>query len=240
MLMKLQLLILCYILLSCLNLSGQSANLITTENPKFLTKLYYDSLEANQAIYKGIEYIYYAHKFDGNPYFFSGDMTNCEVIYEDFVYDSIQAYYDIFKQLLIIKHDELPFHIALDSKKISQFKIHGHVFEKLYLDSIPGMTNGYYDKRVDKKVKFYVQREKEIEEEVANQFIRKWFVVSNKYYIFKDGIYHRVRGKGSVLKVLADHKKELKAYIRNNSISFTTFPEDGIKKIVEYYNELSK
>jgi len=236
--MKLHLLTFLFILSSSFNLLAQSSNLIVAEKPSFPTNLYYDSLDTTPAIYKGIEHIYYSFRIEGDPYYFSEDMTDCEITYNDFVYDSIQSYYDIHKQLLIIEHDKLSYDIALEPRKISQFKIHGHVFENLYLDSLSGMVNGYYDKRVDGNVKFYVRREKELRKEIENQAVRQWFVELNKYYILKDGIYYRVRGKGSVLKVLYEHKKKLKAYIRTKRISFNTFPEDGIEKIVEYYNEL--
>lgn len=236
--MKLHILTFFFTLVSCFNLLAQSANFISAEKPSFLTKLYYDSLETTPAIYKGIEHAYYAYRIEGDPYFYSEDMTDCEITYNNFVYDSIQTYYDIHKQLLIIEHDKLSYDIALESKKISQFKIHGHLFENLYLDSLSGMVNGYYDKIVDGEVKFYVRREKELRKEIENQSVRQWFVELNKYYILKEGIYYRVRRKSSVLKVLFEHKRKLKAYIRSKRISFNTFPEDGIEKIVEYYNEL--
>ena len=235
--MKLQLIYILF-LFSYLGLRAQSTSLVTAEKPKLLTSLYYDSLETSSGIYKGAEHVYYSYRIEGNPYFFSENMTNCQITYGDFVYDSIQGYYDVCKQLLIIKHEKLYSDIVLESRKISQFKIHGHVFEKLYLDSIPGMFDGFYDKIVDDKLKFYVWRGKEIAEVIENKSVRRWFVSSDRYYILKDGIYHRVRGKGSVLKILAEHKKKLKAYIRDEKISFSASPEDGIKKVVEYYNKL--
>lgn len=236
--MKLHLLTLFYISLPLFSLLAQPASVITAEKPAFLTKLYYDSLETTPAIYKGTEHVYYEFRIEGIPYFYSEDMAASEILYNDFVYDSIQAYYDIYKQVLSIEHNKLSYDIDLDPKKVSQFKIHGHLFENLYLDSLPGMKDGYYDKIVDGDVKFYVRREKELRKEIENQVVKKWFVDLNKYYLLKEDIYYKVRGKGSVLKVLAEHKKKLKAHIRAKSISFKASPEDAIEKIIEYYNEL--
>ena len=61
----------------------------------------------------------------------------------------------------------------------------------------------------------------------------------DRYYIRKDGNMYRVRKKRSILKVLADRKKEVKSFIRTNYFDFRTNPDYQLTEVVRYYDSLN-
>lgn len=65
------------------------------------------------------------------------------------------------------------------------------------------------------------------------------FSQSVKYYILKEGVYHAVRSKGSVLKVFKSKKKELARYIKQQKLDFRHAPEEAIVSVVREYERLT-
>ena len=215
-----------------------SNSVILAKKPNFQTQLYYDSLDTTPGIYTGAEHQYYSFRIEGNPFFFSDDIAPTDIHYNGFLYQNIEAYYDLHLQAIIVEHDNMSFAIRLDNKRISHFKMYEHKFVHLDVDSISGMKSGFYDLVVDGPVKFFVRREKELRKEIDNQIIREWFEPLTRYYVLKDGSYHRIKRRGQILKLFGDKKKELKTFIKQQRISIRTFPEDGFEKIINHYNEL--
>ncbi len=66
------------------------------------------------------------------------------------------------------------------------------------------------------------------------------FDQSVKYYIRKEGVYHTVRSKASVLKVLKSKKKELARYIKQRKLDFKRAPEEAIVAVVRQYEQLNE
>src|SRR5436190_959037 len=64
--------------------------------------------------------------------------------------------------------------------------------------------------------------------------------VSLMYDILKDGVYHKVNDKASVLAVLADQKPALKKFISDKKINFRADREKAIARVAEFYYTIKK
>ncbi len=65
------------------------------------------------------------------------------------------------------------------------------------------------------------------------------FDESVRYYVVKDGNFHVVKTKGSVLQVLSDRKSELKNFLRKNRIRYNDDREKAIVRLTEFYDTLN-
>ncbi|UZR97241.1 hypothetical protein [Chondrinema litorale] len=215
-----------------------AANNLLQEAYNFTDKLYYNTIETSASIYKGEEYVFYSFRIDGDPFFYSEESDFGDIRYGGILYKNIEYRYDIYLKKLVVAHNKLSYNICIDTAMVDYFKLHNHQFYKLEADSSETIKHGFYDMLVDGDAKLYAKRSKSLQKEIENQQIHEWFDIEDKYYLFKDGVYYKVKKKGSLLKVLKNKKKALKSHIKSEGIKFKKSPENGLIQTVNYYNKL--
>ena len=225
--------------------SDQLATLTIVDNTpssshNYLMRLYSDSVEVSSGIYKGNEYLFYSYRMDGHPFFYSDDLSIGDILFDGILYKNVEFYYDTYLQQIILEHDKLSFAITIENDLIDYFKIFDHHYYKLEADSNETIKEGFYDLLFDGEVKLYAKRSKSLQKNIENQEVHQWFDIEDKHYVFKDGIYLKVKKKGSLLKILKDKKKVLKSHIKQQKITFGKFPEKGLARTIEYYNKLQQ
>lgn len=197
----------------------------------------------NAMIYTGNSY-FDAYEGILNHQFFVVDYWEFgSVNYDNYSYDSIFLMYDIYQDLLLIENfnsDGFLSPIKLYSPKVSSFRLHGFDFIRLEKDTISNIKEGFYNLMYDgDNLQVLVKRRKEIVNANEINSVREEFIERDRYYIQKYGIYYQVRKRGSILKVLNDHKKEVKAFIRKNNFIFKINPETQMVEVVKYYDSLN-
>ncbi|MEJ7646289.1 MAG: hypothetical protein WKF87_16960 [Chryseolinea sp.] len=208
----------------------------------FLTKArtqmiarYEDDMKPQSRLYNGTEYQDYFSKNDEHPYFGIDDWSYGDILYDDELYENVAIFYDISRDRVITEHGLNGAKIELITEKVSTFTINNHKF--VHLKS-PDQTIdvGFYEVLSDGKTKVYARRQKFLQQTAESNDIIYTFEEKNRLYIFKDGIFHSVRSKKSVLKVLKDRKQALTAYLNKNNMRFKTNREDAISKMASQYD----
>ncbi|MEM1136302.1 MAG: hypothetical protein AAGI07_10725, partial [Bacteroidota bacterium] len=215
-----------------------SKNEISNPAYDFTTSLYQDSIVVGPLIYRGDEYKYYNFRIEGHQFFYADEAFIGNVFFDGFLYKNVQLLYDIYLKQLVIEHDNLAYSISIENKLVDYFDLFGHHFVRLKEDSNRVISDGFYDLLVDGDVKFYVKREKSLQKTLENQRVIQWFELETRYYAYKDGGYHKVKKKGSILKLLQDQKKTLKTYLKKQKIYFGKDPENGLTETIKYYNTI--
>jgi hypothetical protein len=204
---------------------------------------FYDrELDRNTMLYTGISYYdphstIKGHQFFGDDYWEQGSID-----YNGQHYDSIYVKYDIFKdQLLVENFNSNGFlsPIILDRTKVNSFDLREHHFMKIEADTTSILRTGYYDLMYQgNELQFVVHRRKEIVDSNEISTIREEFAIKDRYYIKKGDDYYRFRNKNSLLKILKDHKKELKAFIKRSGMQTTMQPDVLFTRIIKYYDSI--
>jgi hypothetical protein len=60
-----------------------------------------------------------------------------------------------------------------------------------------------------------------------------------EFYVRKDNVYYKVAGKGALLDILKDRKKQLQQYIKTNKIKFNNDPGRALANIAGYYDHIT-
>jgi hypothetical protein len=116
----------------------------------------------------------------------------------------------------------------------------GHYFVNIEEDTLSNVKNGFYDVLSDgAKAKVLIKRRKEINESQNMGRLEKEYDINDIWYIKSSQEYYIVKGKNSILKVLADRKNEIKAFLRKNKERFRNDHEKQLIDVVEYYNSIS-
>ncbi len=197
-----------------------------------LYQKWYDSQKNQSGIYNGREYLDYTRLLkEGHAFFDTTVALTGSVRYNQVTYENIQLMLDLITDELIVRHFNNIFLIQLVKDKVDWFNIKGHHFEHLGRDM--GLSPGFYDRVYDgNNIKMYVRRRKMIQEVIQHMTIEKIVHPEDRYYIVKDGQFHTVRSKSSVIKLLGN-KRQLNQSLRQNNIRFKANRELAIKTMVE-------
>lgn len=197
----------------------------------------YDALlGTNQHIYRGPQYVEFLGQEDKNPFFGSSDWMDCNVHYDGQWYQ-VPVLYNIVKDELAVL---LPNGnaVQIEKARVSGFDLPDGHFENMADNQLK--ENGFYQVLFDGNVQVLARRKKQFMEKVTYDGAYYQYLDRDFYLIHKDGTYYTVKGKGSVLKVFANHKKELRKFLSENRISFGASKEAALVKMAAYYNSLMK
>ena len=199
---------------------------------------YTEAIQNQSRLYNGSDYVFYLSKDEEHPYYRSDDWNYGSVVYWGESYQNVALLYDLSIDQVITEHNRgNP--IKLISEKIQGFTLFDHTFVRLYRDEKNKISEGFYDRLYDGKSKVYAKYYKVYEETLESRQIIPRFDESTRYFLVKDGIFHTVKSKGSVLDVLADRKQEIKAFLRKNNVRFKDNREKAIVQVTEFYDTLN-
>jgi len=204
--------------------------------------IYKSSFNKHYKIYTGK---YYSDSYIGikdHPFYNENTWEIGTIAYDNEEYDSIEIKYDIYKDLLLVKHvDDNGYLkiIQLYTAKVDNFQISGHHFMQFKEDSLPNNINGFYDILYSgAKASVLAKRIKEIDRSTTSTSLEKKFVIKDKLYIRIEEDFHEIKKRKSMFEVFSDHKSELKAYLKLNKSRFRNDHERELVEAVEYYNSV--
>jgi hypothetical protein len=100
-------------------------------------------------------------------------------------------------------------------------------------------AEGYYYRLYEGESTVLERRIYTLNETRKGEEVTAWFGTSIKYYLRKDEAYYPVRSKGSVLKALGAHKKELNSYAKEQKLNFRRNTAEAIVSLVKAYERLN-
>jgi hypothetical protein len=234
----------CYFFLFCSgNLFSQSPGMDNSFYSKALKNsiaVYHQSFGNQSAIYNGPLYNGYAFQFkEGQPCFYSKDVTWGSIIYDGILYDSIVMKYDEIADALIVVNGADQ--IQLWNEKVDGFHLYDADFTQPQKDSnVSGLVfKGFYNLLYNGKISL-LQKQIKVIREVINSSAELLRFVDTKdyYYIKKNGTYYSITSSKNFYKILGDHKTEVKQFVRANKLSFRKDRQNMLIKATAYYDSL--
>jgi hypothetical protein len=195
-------------------------------------KFYTQTIGVQSRLFEGSDYKEYIPQRDEFPYLHD-DVMNGDVKYGGEVYKDVALYYDLEKDEVITSYPHGN-KVQLLRDKVEYFDIGGHRFVLLQNQKV---TAGFYDLLYDGKMKFYARRQKVRVLKVNTNGSEAYntFEERVKYFILKNGVFHTVRSKRSVLGLLKDKKKDMKRLLRAENVGFGREREKAITLLLKNY-----
>jgi hypothetical protein len=196
---------------------------------------YTEAIGIQSRLFNGSEYL--EHIVSRNEYaYMHEDVEYGNVKYAGELYTNVPLYYDLETDQLVtaFPHGKK---IQLLRSQVEYFEIDGHKF--VLLDN-KKMANGFYDLLYDGKMKFYAQRQKVLVMKVDSNGgnAHNIFESSVKYFILKDGAYHAVKTRRSVLALMSDHRKEIKRALKAANVRYKNEREKAIALLLNNYERI--
>lgn len=205
--------------------------------------LFNASIGEESRLYNGTEYNFYDPIIKGNAYFSDVNaFTPGSVFYDGTFFSGVPMLYDIYSDKVVTLLYNHFSKFSLAKEKVQSFDILGHHFVNINADTLTNnlvIKSGFYDELYNGKTQVLAKREKNIQTATSGILgPESYFNPVKNYYLRKNNIYYTITGKGSMLGVLKDKKKEIQQYIKTNQIKFGDDPEGAMVKIASYYDHL--
>jgi len=202
-----------------------------------------DSLDGSDiGLINGEEYRNRHTGINGHPYYQSDSWFQGTVTSGDQEHQDVWLRYDTFDDLVILNHTigTGTVMIALNKEVIGEFTLDKDHFIQLYdADIVNGFPEpGYYQELYNGEVQLLVKWKKYISGSSGLQ--PGEFRPDPVRVVRKDGVYHQLNGKSSLIKILDDRKETVSSYIRSNAIVVRNAPDSDLVKILGYYDSLSQ
>ena len=177
-----------------------------------------------------------------HPFFVDNLWKSGKIWYSGKEYDILMMKYDLSRDYLVhlLYKNTSANPVSFNKEFVREFIIDGRHF--LYLDDFESSSGnklnpGYYEIVYDGEIKFFVRREKlkNVEKDPLDQNYSLW----TYFFLKKNGEYFRVNGNSGLVNALGTHKKELRSFMRKNSVRLKTDSYDSIRSVLDFYNNLN-
>lgn len=201
----------------------------------------YEKVYGRQShLYDGHEYINHDPRIKIHPFYPVDSMQVGYVFYDGVRYQPVPMLYDVVRDELVVRPVEAAYLIRLHSTKVDSFTLKERRFVRLAGDTLSNIKPGFYEVLYNGKVKALARRTKQIKEDVSQGIYQAEYLVKDRYYVLKDGIYHEIRTKQSLINLFADQKKALQKFLRTNNIKFKNQRSAAITGVVREYESLTQ
>jgi len=200
--------------------------------------IYSSGIGEQSEIYNGEIYNIRPVATKGSPYFLDAAFTVPGMIrYNGTLYKNVPLLYDIFANQMVAAQRNVFFVLRAD--KLSDAYFSGHHFINL-VNQTGKLSPGYYDELYEGRSQVLVKRAREVKRLAATQTVEVSYFNSDVIYIRKAGAYFEVDGKGSVLSLFKDKKKELNQFLKDKGVRYGDNREASIVLLANYYDQLTK
>jgi len=190
------------------------------------------------ALYSGKEQKGYLRS-SNHPYLKDVQYTKARLSYRRIIYPDALLRLDLNRNELMVLSPDLR-NIVLHPESVDYAELHGQRIIYFRRDSLPGCPpTGYYIMLYSEKIKVLKKQDLTLIEKSEPTGINRNFETTTRFYLYKDGVYHSIRNKNGLLKVLHPYQKELKHFISAHRLRYRHNVEEFLTRTVGEYEKIS-
>lgn len=193
-------------------------------------------------LYNGEEELKYTRRYLNQPYYPGADCAQGDLYAWGLRYSQVHLRIDLYKQQLIVRSPDQRFHLVVPAAQVDSVKLHGHTlfYNDATKETMSQLPAGYYFRLHEGSRCTLVARSwMETLREETNKVIRIRFKPIRRYYFFDGQKWKTVKSKSALLKCMPGHAKALKAYIKQQQLSFKKDKkEEAFTALARYYETL--
>ena len=230
---------LCLMLFGWQTLSAQDSSVSAIEP---YASAYMDVASAHAALFSGNRQQQLVQTLLNHQYFKEQDFVGGRLSYGGIVYPDVSLRWDLYRDELIIL-SPASYNIVLTSEIIDFAEIYGYHIFYLHPDSLSGCPPaGNYirlhsgdDYLLLEKLTNTMYRDENVR---RNRYVY-YFALSSDFYLQKNGTYHKITNRRTLLKTLDTHRKELRRFIRARDLRYKLDAEKMVLETVKEHEKLS-
>ena len=197
---------------------------------------YHSYLTPESGLYRGPEYIVYAHLLkEGHPYFGQGQAHQGSILYSGVLYTNVSILFDLVKQTVVISDARGIFRIGLIWENVDSFTIQNNSFIN-NRDSIhTNLRPGYYQLLHQGRLTILKREKKTIRSQIDYLTVNQYIDYSVDYYLKKDGDWITVNSERALLHAMGADRQALKKFLRSNGLKFKKNKDNTLLRSADWY-----
>ena len=187
--------------------------------------------------------LYYGNEQDAHrratnhPYYDDRQYTVARLTYNRVIYPEVMLRWDLFRDELIVLSPDFR-HIVLFAENVNVAELHNRniIYFRRDENTPSSPSSGYY-------ILLYSGSNRIMEKTVAHLMHRGsnedlYYAMTTRFFLHNDDVYHIIKNRRGLLKVLKSHKRELKQYISANRLKYRKNAGEFIYMTVKEYENL--
>lgn len=196
-----------------------------------------DTLKENQMLYNGRLWRDLYSRIDGDQFLFSSDFIPGSVAMEGRVFTGVPLAYDIFKDQLITQTRH-GLALQLNKEMVDSFSL-SYNGKDYYFERADSTSeySGYVNVLYKGRSSFMVKYKKNIDLLAVDKKYDQFYQVQ-RMYLVRDNSVDQFSGKLEFMKLLGDHKKQVRTYMKKNRITAAKSNPESFVPLIEYYDQI--
>ncbi|QNE39760.1 hypothetical protein F1C16_09430 [Hymenobacter sp. NBH84] len=204
--------------------------------------VYYDRINVRKTVFIGPEYsVFLGYDKQHYPYFQIDSAGQGSIVYDGLAVAGVRLLYDIQADQLVMQYPESPLRFLLDTARITDFTLGGHVFHRFAADSTrpAGLATGFYDILLPTgPLQVVAKRQKQRQDQVKDRRELPYYLLKDKFYVIEKNQAKPVKTKKDLFRLRPENRKVLVTYLREKKLIFREDKEAWILLGVKYLNTI--
>jgi hypothetical protein len=156
-----------------------------------------------------------------------------DLLYDGVVYAGVRMRLDLYRdEMVVLAPGDSWYGAVVDPSRFGHADLRGY---RVIASSGRSIPDGYYLQLHDGLIEV-LKKETYLFDTSSMEFGNR----SIRFYIKKDGVYHRVaRRRGSILNIFDDRRSEISRFIRDNRLDFRRRTERALEMVSQEYERLT-
>jgi len=172
-------------------------------------------------------------------YFKDEDFVSGRLCYGDVFYPEVWLRWDLYRDELMVL-SPVNYIIVLKSEHVDFAEIHGYRIFYLHPDGLRGCPPAGNYILLHSGNHLLIEKITNELNQKDNNSSEYYFILSKRFFLQKDGVYHKIKNRRTLLKALETHRKELKHFIRDNRFEYKRDAETMALEVVKEHEKLSR
>ncbi|MBN2666425.1 MAG: hypothetical protein JXR67_07935 [Bacteroidales bacterium] len=194
-----------------------------------------------QVLYNGRAWRNIYYKIQGDQFLFNSGFIPGSVTMRGRTFQGQSVRYDCYNdELLLLTGKGII--LQLNKELVDGFTLEHNnrsfIFRHFKTDTVSSLT-GFLNVLSEGNASLYVKYSKEVLIlAIENRY--DIFTETIRMFVEKDGIITRIGNRGTLLRLLADRKQQVRNYMKSNSLRFSKKDPESIRPVIDYYNSLQQ
>lgn len=197
---------------------------------------YFSSIGEYAAIYSGKEQNKYPSFYKNHPYYKTDSYQEGTLSFDGIVYPNVKLRLDLNLEELAILSLDNRFNIVIPSDRLDYAYI-GSDYITINKGENP-LPKGFNIRLYEGEHSVWLKQSCLFTKRIEDRTILYQFDIKKRFYVYKDGQYHKIGSLSSLLKLFPEQKEKLKRHIKATGLNFRSSPENTIVEVVKQYEIL--
>lgn len=195
---------------------------------------YLQSADMHSTVFTGREHEKYPLHYKNHPWFQSDNYSKATIYINGMIYPDIQLKWDLYKDQLVISPENSPYNIVTNAD--SAFLFNQKVCKLPFQNN--QLPFGYVIVLHEGHNTLYLKHLVHFRERVESGQLVSSFAIRKTFWLAQAEGMTKITRLRDVTRLYPQHRREIRSFLKNNSLNYRKNPELALTSLMEYLEQL--